>query len=296
VEELLLLEDKYLNLQVLVWFLICAIEKHWSKDLGSPAEKYAMISAIERAREEELLTVETLRTVFASIAVVHRQDILPSTNKDKHDLKGDFAGAVAGRNRGKGNGGRGGNSRYQPLRLAQVSDQPTKPSLKASANQQERGQPAQVQQPQPAQPAQREICRKYFQGKCDLQCGRRHVYPCNLHYIAGPKKCKNADKCKYSHEYTVKGLARHNELNPDHKQNYDLLKEQQIMEPISSSAIDCRICNGTHAPGKCRRQRHDRIPFSGHVDAEVQRSALRDVNRYASLQRTIENELAERHD
>jgi hypothetical protein len=83
VEELLLLEDKYLNLQVLVWFLICAIEKHWSRDLGSPAEKYAMISAIEKAREDELLTIETLRTVFASIAVVHRQDILPSTNKGR---------------------------------------------------------------------------------------------------------------------------------------------------------------------------------------------------------------------
>ena len=46
VEELLLLEDKYLNLQVLVWFLICAIEKHWSGDLGTPADKYALISAI----------------------------------------------------------------------------------------------------------------------------------------------------------------------------------------------------------------------------------------------------------
>jgi hypothetical protein len=181
VEELLLLEDKYLNLQVLVWFLICAIEKHWSGDLGTPTDKFSMISAIERAREDPMLTVESLRSVFAEITVVHRQDILPSTNKDKHDLKGDFAGAVAGRNRGKGNGGRSGNSRYQPLRLAQVSDQPTKPSLKASANQQERGQPAQVQQPQPAKPAQREVCRKYFQGKCDLQCGRRHVYPCNLH-------------------------------------------------------------------------------------------------------------------
>ena len=89
-----------------------------------------------------------------------------------------------------------------------------------------------------------------------------------------------------------KGLARHNELNPGREQNYDLLKDQQIMEPISISAIDCRICNGTHAPGKCRRQRHDRIPFSGHVDAEVQRSALRDVNRYDELRRTIENELA----
>ena len=105
-----------------------------------------------------------------------------------------------------------------------------------------------------------------------------------------------------SHTFTAKGLAKHNELNPTHRKNYDLLKEQQIMEPISAS-IDCKVCNGTHAPGNCKqKQRHDRAssrsrdPFSGHVDAEVQRSALLDVNRYASLQRTIENELAERHD
>ena len=49
VEELLLLEDKYLNLQVLVWFLICAIEKHWSGDLGTPTDKFSLISAIEKA-------------------------------------------------------------------------------------------------------------------------------------------------------------------------------------------------------------------------------------------------------
>ena len=58
VEELLLLEDKYLNLQVLVWFLLCAIEKHWSGDLGTPSDKFSLISAIEKAREDQLLTVE----------------------------------------------------------------------------------------------------------------------------------------------------------------------------------------------------------------------------------------------
>jgi hypothetical protein len=68
VEELLLLEDKYLNLQVLVWFLICAIKKHWSGDLGTPADKFSLISAIEKAREDQLLTVESLRSVFAEIA------------------------------------------------------------------------------------------------------------------------------------------------------------------------------------------------------------------------------------
>ena len=70
-----------------------------------------MISAIEKAREDPMLTVESLRSVFAEITVVHRQDILPSTNKDKHDLKSDFAGAVAGRGRGKGR--RSGDSRYR---------------------------------------------------------------------------------------------------------------------------------------------------------------------------------------
>ena len=105
-----------------------------------------------------------------------------------------------------------------------------------------------------------------------------------------------------SHEFTAPGLARHNELHPDHRKNYDLLKGQQIMEPISAS-IDCRVCNGTHAPGNCKqKQRRDRassrgrVPFSGHASAVDRASGIQDVNRYASLQRTIENELAERHD
>ena len=73
------------------------------------------------------------------------------------------------------------------------------------------------------------------------------------------------------------------------------------MEPISTS-IDCKVCNGTHAPGNCKqKQRHrassrNRNPFSGHVSAVDRVSGIQDVNRYASLQRTIENELAERHD
>ena len=206
VEELLLLEDKYLNLQVLVWFLICAIEKHWSKDLGSPADKYGLISAIERAREEELLTVESLRAVFVNIAVVHRQDILPSTNKDKHEPKGDFVGAVTGRGAG-GKGGKvvkSGVPRYNKLPLVEASEQPAQSPLKTSASQAGRGQPAQVQQDQPDQ---REVCQKYYQGKCDMKCGRRHVFPCTFHYVSGSKKCTNADKCKFSHEFTAPGLA-----------------------------------------------------------------------------------------
>ena len=216
-----MLEDKYLNLQVLVWFLICAIEKHWSRDLGSPAEKYAMIFAIEKAREDELLTIETLRTVFANIAVVHRQDILPSTNKDKHEQKGDFVGAVTGRGAG-GKGGKGGKvekggvPRYNRLPLVEAPEQPDQSPLKTSASQAGRGQPAQVQQDQSDQ---REICQKYFQGKCDMKCGRRHVYPCTLHYVSGRKKCSNADKCKFSHAFTAAGLAKHNELHPDHRKN-----------------------------------------------------------------------------
>ena len=56
-----------------------------------------------------------------------------------------------------------------------------------------------------------------------------------MHYISGSNKCANADKCRFSHEFTVHGLARHNELNPGHKKKYDLLKDQQIMEPIFAS-------------------------------------------------------------
>ena len=86
-----------------------------------------MISAIERAREEELLTVESLRTVFANIAVVHHQDILPSTNKDKHEPKGDFVGAVTGRGAGGkgvkgGKVGKGGVPRYNKLPLVEASE------------------------------------------------------------------------------------------------------------------------------------------------------------------------------
>jgi hypothetical protein len=128
-----------------------------------------------------------------------------------------------------------------------------------------------------------------------MKCGRRHVYPCTLHYVSGRKKCSNADKCKFSHEFTAAGLAKHNELHPDHKKNYDLLKGQQIMEPISAS-IDCRVCNDSHAPGKCKQKHRGRGNFSGHVSAEDQASRFQDVNRYAplqSFQRTIENELAD---
>ncbi len=67
------------------------------------------------------------------------------------------------------------------------------------------------------------------------------------------------------------------------------------MEPISISAIDCRIFNGSHAPGRCKQQRPGRVPFSGYVNAEDQHSALRDVNLYGELRRTIENELAEQN-
>ena len=83
------------------------------------------------------------------------------------------------------------------------------------------------------------------------------MFPCTFHYVSGSKKCTNADKCKFSHEFTAPGLARHNELHPDHRKNYDLLKGQQIMEPISAS-IDCKVCNDTHAPGKCRQKRRGR--------------------------------------
>ena len=70
------------------------------------------------------------------------------------------------------------------------------------------------------------------------------------------------------------------------------------------ASIDCRVCNSTHAPGNCKqKQRRDRAAsrgrahFSGHVSAVDRASGIQDVNRYASLQRTIENELAERqHD
>ena len=59
------------------------------------------------------------------------------------------------------------------------------------------------------------------------------------------------------------------ELHPDRKKNYDFLKGQQIMEPILKG-IDCPICNGTHAPGKCRQRRRGRGVFSGHASAEDQ--------------------------
>jgi len=121
------------------------------------------------------------------------------------------------------------------------------------------------------------------------------VFPCTLYYVSGQKKCKNADKCKFSHEFTAPGLAKHNELHPDHKKNYDLLKDQQIMEPILK-AIDCQICNGTHAPGKCKLKRRGRDAFSGHVSAANQAPGFQDVNRYAHLSLMIENELADPRD
>jgi hypothetical protein len=123
------------------------------------------------------------------------------------------------------------------------------------------------------------------------------VFPCTFHYVSGSKKCANADKCKFSHEFTAPGLAKHNELHPGHQKNYDLLKDQQIMEPILKS-IDCKDCKATHPVGKCKLKRRG-LDFSGHVCPEDQAPGLHDVNRYAplqSLQRTIENELAQHHD
>ena len=288
--EQLSILDPSLSYNVTVVFLMHAMEKGWSSKHGPPSDKDAAIAKLNGMRSSPQLSLDTLNTFFVQLSGVHREDILPG----KPEQNGDFVGAVTGRG-ARGRGARSGVPRYNKLPLVEASEQPAQSPLKASASQAGRGQPAQVQQDQPDQ---REVCKKYFKGKCDTKCGRRHVFPCTFHYVSGSKKCTNADKCKFSHEFTAPGLARHNELHPDHKKNYDLLKGQQIMEPISAS-IDCKVCNGTHAPGNCKqKQRHDRAssrsrdPFSGHVDAEVQRSALRDVNRYDEIRRTIENELA----
>ena len=198
----------------------------------------------------------------------------------------DFAGAVAGRGAGGksgkegkgGKSGKGGNSRRQPLQLVEAPDRSNQPPQRNAENQDKRVRPARVQQAQ-----QREVCKKYFKGDCDMQhCKSFHLFPCKFFYDKSKKCVKPVNECGFSHEFDVAGLRNHVKLHRLDPAKFGLPSPspsagREIIQPILNF-IDCRDCGQTHASGKCRKKR---ASFSGLVRT-VERDPA-DLNRFGAL-------------
>ena len=70
---------------------------------------------------------------------------------------------------------------------------------------------------------------------------------------------------------------------------------QKILNDIiTKNLVKFKFANCKQKQRRDRASSRGRVPFSGNVSAVDRASGIQEVNRYASLQRTIENEHAER--
>ena len=281
-KQLSVLEPK-LDLNILSLFLMCAIETGWTSRYGTPVEKAQTLAALNGKRGDAHLSISLLQEFFEGLDALSPQDKLKA---DQPAAPTDFAGAVAGRGAGgksgkegkSGKSSNGGNSRRQPLQLVEAPDRSNQPPQRNAENQDKRVRPARVQQAQ-----QREVCKKYFKGDCDMQhCKSFHLFPCKFFYDKSKKCVKPVNECGFSHEFDVAGLRNHVKLHRLDPAKFGLLSPspsagREIIQPILKF-IDCRDCGQTHASGKCRKKR---ASFSGLVRT-VERDPA-DLNRFGAL-------------